>query len=81
MPKFTKQHYEIIAKIIRESGMTSEDCPDDIAINNFLLAIEATFQKDNPNFNIEKFEKAFRPHLAYIQPYNPKWGARLNPNE
>jgi hypothetical protein len=62
MPKFTKQHYEMIADVLQNCKL-HKDCEDiDEWHNGFASAthsiqgkFEKVFQQDNPNFKPEKF--------------------------
>jgi len=53
MPAFSKRHYEAVAKAIFEAKKHSSNCS---AGANFIEGYLASdFEKDNPNFDGEKF--------------------------
>lgn len=60
MPKFTKQHYEIIAGILNAFvRQDAERQPSrQIPISALVEAMRFNFANDNPNFSSEKFLKA-----------------------
>ena len=55
---FTKQHYEVIAKIIKDNtsiaGLLTKDT-DIILRYGLIYELADYFQKDNPNFDRDKF--------------------------
>jgi len=56
---FNKQHYEIIAQIIKKEVWA--DAYDIEGIANVIQALADYFQQDNPLFDREKFYKACDP--------------------
>ncbi len=56
MNKFTKQHYEIVAKVLAEC--TKQTCIDDspaYILDWIAEEFRAIFAKDNPSFDVSKF--------------------------
>ena len=53
MPKFTKQHYEVVAITLKK--WISEDRYNRASIKDELIKL---FREDNSNFKPEKFRKA-----------------------
>jgi hypothetical protein len=51
-PKFTKRHFVIIARSLHD---VSEKIPSITPLTEEFIRI---FEKDNPNFNRDRFEKA-----------------------
>ena len=60
MPKFTKQHYEIVANILHsELEFIPSSEKDSLRhFNNIKHKFETAFSADNIHFDISKFEKA-----------------------
>ncbi len=53
MPVFTKRHYKIIARVIHENTSGEQN-------RTLCDAFAATFEKDNPNFDRLKWNRACR---------------------
>jgi hypothetical protein len=71
MPKFTKQHHEEVAKVLRskytefEEYKAASTLPKTLlpivpiaTISGLVTAFENLFKADNPDFNSAKFRKA-----------------------
>lgn len=59
---FTRKHYVEIAKVLCESHKTQPECDDTIFYITANLA--NMFKKDNPRFDLDKFERASRCAVA-----------------
>ena len=59
LPKFTKQHYEVIAGILNGySRMKVEDREMMIPLSALVEVFRFYFANDNPNFDAGRFTKA-----------------------
>ena len=62
-PKFTRQHYEVIARAIREAETkllrtTSNEHVTETAVSKILFGIAGEFSRDNPAFDLHRFYDA-----------------------
>lgn len=61
-PLFTQKHYEAIAHCFKRADEIAEKdpygCPPDYALDCVYNDLVEIFEKDNPNFNPEKFAKS-----------------------
>jgi hypothetical protein len=62
MPKFSKSHYEVIARCVVETALKQQGNVDDLewrgamgCYKDFAKNLAVMFAKDNPNFNANKF--------------------------
>lgn len=56
--KYSKQDYELIASVLRDARTTFTDDAHTVALAHIAGRIAATFQADNPQFDLERFSKA-----------------------
>lgn len=67
--KFSAQHYNAIAKVVRENGPTHfEDQFGEAAVDKIVVALAAYFQHDNPAFKPEQFFAACQPVQPDVSP-------------
>lgn len=65
MAMFSKRHYEVVARAIKESKAAWNGDEDEeaalCAINGLQYKILCIFNSDNPRFDAERFNKACEP--------------------
>lgn len=65
MSKFSKQHYEVLARIIRETKTRFQENPEKVCVPGafefFQGWLMGELWADNSNFNVEKFQEACKP--------------------
>jgi hypothetical protein len=59
-PKFSKQHYEAIAEVIQETLSYERSPCEQAGIHGVQYYLSQMFERDNPNFDAGRFERACR---------------------